>query len=407
MARDTVVRVYQEDWWPFRNLPAALAAFTRRTGIRTELSWDKVGVGSIEAMFEHMRRSFTDDDPPFDLVCTDEVMLRRFAAEGRVLALDDLMRRDGITLDDVTPATADAVMLDGRVIGLPCVNVGSMLLYRRDLLDRHGLPVPQDWAELKEVATRLQMMERAAGADGFFGFATLGAGGGGHAVWSIGSFLASHGGRWIDPDGTVTATTAAAEEALSVYVDLLRSAGPPDQTSISFVELLRDFRAGRVGMIMDVGMEYAHLLADDPELAARSGVAMVPAGPTGRFPNLYSPPWSISARSKVREEAFELARFLTSPAQLMEDAERAQAIEISSLSVLYSPKFDRMFRADLLAVTRASRAVMREERPWSRLGIDACSVVGDAVSAALGGGLTVRDALIGIQRGLEAIPRAG
>ena len=47
-----VVRVYQEDWWPFQNLPKALAAFTRRTGIATELSWDKVGVGSIETMFE-------------------------------------------------------------------------------------------------------------------------------------------------------------------------------------------------------------------------------------------------------------------------------------------------------------------------------------------------------------------
>jgi hypothetical protein len=58
------VRVYQEDWWPFQNLPAALAAFTARTGIPTELSWDKVGVGSIETMFEHMVHSFTEDDPP-------------------------------------------------------------------------------------------------------------------------------------------------------------------------------------------------------------------------------------------------------------------------------------------------------------------------------------------------------
>src|ERR687891_1563880 len=119
MAENRVVRVYQEDWWPFQNLPAALRRFTERTGIATELSWDKVGVGSIETMFEHMTRSFTDDDPPFDLVCTDEVMLRRFAAEGRVLVLNDLMTRDGITLDDVTAATREAVTLYGQVLGLP------------------------------------------------------------------------------------------------------------------------------------------------------------------------------------------------------------------------------------------------------------------------------------------------
>ena len=85
------VRVYQEDWWPFQNLPNALREFERQTGIKTELGWDKVGVGLIEAMFEHMTHSFTDDDPSYDLICTDEILLRRFAAEGRVLALNDLM----------------------------------------------------------------------------------------------------------------------------------------------------------------------------------------------------------------------------------------------------------------------------------------------------------------------------
>lgn len=403
MASDRVVRVYQEDWWPFQNLPAALRRFTERTGIATELSWDKVGVGSIETMFEHMTHSFTDDDPPFDLICTDEVMLRRFAREGRVLVLNELMARDGITLDDVTPATREAVTLDGQVIGLPCVNVCNLVLYRRDLLDRHGLPVPQSWAQLRDVAGRVQAAERTAGAQDFFGFATRGASGGGHAVWTVGSFLASHGGRWIQPDGTVTALTDAAQAALDCYLDLLRATAPPDQPEISFVEMLRDYRRGRVAMIMDVGMEYAHLLRDDADLAARSGVALVPAGPAGRFANLYSPPWSIPARSKVKAEAWELAKFLTSTAQLTEDGVRSEAIETSHLSVLYSPAFDDHFRADLLAAVRATRAIAREERPWSTKGIEACVVVGDAVNAALRGELGLRPALERIQRGLEAL----
>jgi ABC-type glycerol-3-phosphate transport system substrate-binding protein len=403
MALDRVVRVYQEDWWPFQNLPAALRRFAERTGIDTQLSWDKVGVGSIETMFEHMTRSFTDDDPRFDLICTDEVMLRRFAREGRVQVLNELMARDGITLDDVTPATQEAVTLDGQVIGLPCVNVCNLLLYRRDLLERHGLPAPQSWAQLKEIAGQLQAAERATGAGDFYGFATRGAAGGGHAVWTIGSFLASFGGRWIKPDGTVTALTDAAESALDCYLDLLRAVAPPDQPTISFVEMLRDYRKGRVGMIMDVGMEYAHLLRDEPDLGGHSGVALVPAGPAGRFANLYSPPWSIPARSKVKDEAWELAKYLTTTTQLREDGVRSEAIEASHLSVLYSPDFDAHFRADLLAAVRATRAIAREERPWSTKGIDACAVVGDAICAALRGELAVRPALERIQRGLEAL----
>src|SRR4051812_44293573 len=107
MARHKV-RIYQEDWFPFQNLPAAIAAFERATGIGVELAWDQVGVGTIEHMFDQMARSFGDDDPPFDLVCMDGVMLRGYARQGRVQPLDAWMARDGITLADCTPATAEA-----------------------------------------------------------------------------------------------------------------------------------------------------------------------------------------------------------------------------------------------------------------------------------------------------------
>jgi ABC-type glycerol-3-phosphate transport system substrate-binding protein len=320
-----------------------------------------------------------------------------------VLALNDRMARDGITLADVTPATRDAVTLDGEVIGLPCVNVCNLVLYRRDLVERHGQPVPQSWAQLKEVASAVQTAERKAGAADCHGFATRGAAGGGHSVWTIGSFLASHGGRWIQPDGTVTAATPEAEAALSCYVDLLRSVGPPDQPTISFVELLRDYTAGRVAMIMDVGMEYAALFRRSPDLVARSGIALVPAGPAGRFANLYSPPWSIPAKSKVKDEAWELAKFLTSTAQLTEDGVLSEAVETSHLSVLYSSAFDGHFRPDLLAAVRATRAIAFEERPWSTKGIGACEVVGDAVCAALRGDTTIKTALDRIQSGLEGL----
>jgi ABC-type glycerol-3-phosphate transport system substrate-binding protein len=398
-----VVRVYQEDWWPFQNLPHALGEFERKTGIGTELSWDKVGVGSIETMFEHMIHSFTDDDPPFDLICTDEVMLRRFAAEGRVLALNDLMARDGVTLDDVTAETRRAVKLEGSVIGLPCCNVCNLLLYRRDLLDRYSLPVPQSWAAVKSVGRDLQTAVRRDGTAEFYGFATRGAGGGGHAVWTIGSFLASFGGRWLSDERTVEPIGEAHRRALSTYLDLLKAVAPPDQGTISFVELARDFRAGRVGMILEVGNEYAHLFRDDPALAEKSGVALIPAGPAGRRANLYSPPWSIPLKSKVRDEAWELAKFLCSPRQLLEDGLRSEAIETSSLSVLYSPEFDRHFRADLLGAVRATRAIALEERPFGTLGIEACMVVGEAVNAAVEGRANVDDALARIHAGLTAL----
>ncbi len=264
--------------------------------------------------------------------------------------------------------------------------------------------MPQSWDELKEVAGRLQDAVRRDGTSEFYGFATRGAPGGGHAVWTVSSVVASYGAAWFDSSGRATTLSEAHEAALATYVDLLRAVAPPDQAEISFVELLRDFRAGRVGMILEVGMEYAHLLHDDPELGARSGVALVPAGPAGRFANLYCPPYAIPNNSKLRAEAWELLKFLCSPAQLLEDGQQAQALETSSLSVLYSPAFDRHFRADLLAVARATRAIAAEERPFSTLGIDACTIVGDHTTRALTGELKVRAALEQMQRALDQLP---
>ena len=192
-----MVRVYQEDWWPFHNLPHALKQFERETGIKTELIWDKVGVGLIEAMFDHMIHSFTDDDPPL----RSDLHRRGHAAplrrRGRVLVLNQLMGRDGITLDDATAETRRAVTLEGQVIGLPCCNVSNLLLYRRDLLDRYSLPVPQSWGELKDIGQKLQTAVRRDGTKEFYAFATRGAGGGGHCVWSVSSFLGSFGARWL------------------------------------------------------------------------------------------------------------------------------------------------------------------------------------------------------------------
>ncbi len=398
-----VLRVYQEEWFPFRDLPQALAEFTRKTGIPAELSWDPVGVGTIEHMFDTMVASFGAEHPDFDVVCCDEIILRQAAAHGGVLDLAPRIRAEGIGLDHVTAATVAAVTLGEAVLGLPCVNVCSMLLCRRDWLERYGLPVPGTWDEVLGVAQQLQEAVRRDERRDFWGFETRGAPGGGHAVWTVGSFLGAFGAQWLGPDGAVVPPGEAHHAALATYQRILREVCPPDQAAISFAEMRRDYAAGRVGMIMDVGMEYAHVLGQGGALAEASVVAMVPAGPAGRAPNLYCPPYAIPARTDMPDEAWELVKFLTSDVRLEADGLRAEAVETASLPVLYGAAFDRHFRADLLATVGASRAVAREERPFSTCGIEACAVVGDAASALVTGEATVEGALKRIGAGLTAL----
>ena len=400
MGRNTV-RVYQERWFPFQNLPAALREFEAKSGISTELVWDSVGVGTLEHMFDQMTESFHSPDPAYDLICTDEVILQQMGDMNLVEDLAPRMRAGELRLNDVTEATRQSAMQGEKVLGLPCVNVSGALLYRKDLFEQYGLHIPQTWDELKSVASELQSAVRSDGRSDFYGFETRGASGGGHSVWTIGTFLGSFGARWIDVDGKVNSPNDGHFAALNTYLELLNAVSPPEQSVISFPEMRRDFAAGRVGMIMDVGMEYAHLFATNSELAERSGVALVPAGPAGRAPNLYSPLWSIPASSHLKDEAFELAKFLTSKVQLLEDGLRSNALETSSLDVLNSGQFDKHFRSDLLEVVRMNSTIAQQERPISRGGLKACEIVGNAVAAALEKKLTTSQALSGIYNELS------
>ncbi|MDJ0686818.1 MAG: extracellular solute-binding protein [Alphaproteobacteria bacterium] len=398
-----VLRVYQEDWFPFQDLPTALEQFTAKTGIATELSWDTVGVGTIEHMFETMIGSFTDARPTYDVVCCDEIILQQMARQGGVLDLAPRMRADGIGLDHVTEATRQAVSLGDTVLGLPCVNVSSMLLCRRDLLDRYGLTTPSTWDDLLDTAQVLQTAVRRDEDREFYGFEMRGAAGGGHAVWTIGSFIGSHGVSWLDSDGRPSDYGDGHAAALDDYMRLIKAVCPPDQSQISFGEMRRDYAAGRVGMIMDVGMEYAHVLGRKDALADNSVVAMTPAGPAGRAPNLYSPPYAIPARSDMLDEAWALVKFLCSDERLRADGLQSNAVECASLPVLYGADFDGHFRADLMATVRSSRAVAKEERPFSDVGIAGCEVVGNAIHDLIVGSETIPSSLKRIQTGLTEL----
>ena len=201
----------------------AAASSSAQTGIKTELSWDKVGVGLIEAMFEHMIHSFTDDDPPFDLICTDEILLRRFAAEGRVLALNDLMsprrrharRRDGGNAprgDARRRGDRPALLQRHQPAPLSPRPAGSLFASR-----------PAKLGRAEDVGQKLQAAVRRDGTAEFYAFATRGAGGGGHAVWSIGTFLGSFGARWLTDEVVAEPIGDAHRAALSTYLDLIHS----------------------------------------------------------------------------------------------------------------------------------------------------------------------------------------
>ena len=105
----TTVRVLQEDWAPFYNLPNNAKRFTALTGVQVEVT-----LSHIPEFWELMDRSFHEDDPPFDLVGCDELLLLQYARGGHVEPLDSYVAAEGYALDDFEPAALEGSACVGR-----------------------------------------------------------------------------------------------------------------------------------------------------------------------------------------------------------------------------------------------------------------------------------------------------
>jgi ABC-type glycerol-3-phosphate transport system substrate-binding protein len=383
----TTVRVIQEDWGVFQNLPATGARFTDQTGIEVEVT-----LGVFPEMWELMERSFSGEDPPFDLVGVDDILLVEASRAGHAEPLDDLIAADSYSLDDFTKQALDAVSDRGQIWGLPYCDVSSVLIYRADLFDKYGIAVPETLDELTTAALAVQEAVRADGTDDFYGITLRGAPHCGLNFWIVGSnWGPSYGARWYDDDGRPTLDTPELRAAVEHYVDLIRRAGPPESPTMDFMDCMTCYAAGRAAMAIEPANEASIVYDNGGPVADGTMTALIPAGPLGtRHPGLYTPPYSIPALAREKEAAWELAKYLCAPEQVLEDAQKSGFVEVSRNSVLNDPAFISRFRPDLVETTVATRAFARRERPAS---MEVGNIIGDELVRALVGELTVQEAL--------------
>jgi ABC-type glycerol-3-phosphate transport system substrate-binding protein len=396
----TKVRVMQEDWGVFRNLPATAARFSEQTGIEVEVT-----LTVIPEMWELMERSFSGEDPPFDLVGVDDLLLIQAARAGHVEPLDGLIAADGYSLDDFRKPVLDAVSDRGHVWGLPYCDVSNILIYRADLFDRYGIAVPQTLDDLTKAALDVQDAVRAEGTGDFYGITIRGAPNCGLNFWMVGSTWGpSFGVRWYDEQGKPTLDTPELRAAVEHYVDLVGRAGPPESPTMDFMDCMACYSAGRAAMTIEPANEASILYDEGGPAATGTRTALIPAGPLGsRHPGLYTPPYAIPSLARSKEAAWELAKYLCAPEQVLEDAQAGGFIEVARNSVLADPRFAARFRPELLETTIKTREFARGERPVTRFGMDIGTVIGEEIVRVLTRELTAREALGIAQRRVEAL----
>lgn len=375
----------------FARQAETLSDFSARTCISVT-----VELLPAERFWQASRAAF-GNPPGWDLLVPEDGIVAEQLHKGTLEPLGRRAHRDGFEFDDFLQAAIDAFRAADMVYAVPSMAMCNVLIYRRDLLERFGLPVPQTWDELRQAALTAQAASRAAGEEDIWGFASRGRAGYGHNYWILASTLfPSWGWTWRRGSGQPPRVDEPATvDALAFYAALLREAGPPHAATMARTEVHHLFSQGKAVFMLDTATELGVMRREGPDSAGhRSAIALVPRGPTGRpEPGLAAPAFCIPATSAVTDEAWEVLKFLASPEELLRGAVDAGYAEPARQSVLTAEAYAAAYEPEFRLVLGETRRYARINRPLIPHGFELGTIVGLAAQAVIAGEKTAAEAL--------------
>ena len=151
-------------------------------------------------------------------------------------------------VDDLLPPIRAALSVDGKLYAAPFYGESWMTMYRKDLMDKAGLKMPEKptWDFIRQAADK--MTDKAAGV---YGICLRGKPGWGENMAFLTSMANTFGARWFDEKWQPQFNTPEWKKTLDFYVSLMKADGPPGASSNGFNENLALFNDGKCGMWID------------------------------------------------------------------------------------------------------------------------------------------------------------
>src|SRR5579871_994540 len=213
--------------------------------------------------------------------------------------------------DDLIPAIRSGLSYDGKLYAAPFYGESSFVMYRKDLMEKAGLTMPEKptWEFIKQAADK--MTDKAAGV---YGICLRGKPGWGENMAFLTATSNSFGARWFDEKWNAQFNSPEWKATLDYYVPLMKADGPPGASSNGFNENLALFNAGKCGMWIDATV--AASFVTDPKqsrVADNVGFALAPNDGLGKNANwLWAWNLAIPAGSKKVEAAEKFIAWATS-----------------------------------------------------------------------------------------------
>lgn len=217
---------------------------------------------------------------------------------------------------EYVPALIANDTVDGRLVALPWFADAGVLFYRRDLLDKYHLDVPQSWAALTHAAGVIQQGERAAGHTRFWGYVWQGRAYEGLTCNALEWIDSYGGGTIVAPSGRVTIDNPRAAAALAMARGWVGTISPEGVLNASEEEARGIFQSGQAAFMRNWPYAWALAQGAGSPVRGKVGVARLPAGPGGRHAaTLGGWQLAVSKFSAHKRAAADLVLYLTSRAE--------------------------------------------------------------------------------------------
>src|SRR5580692_5176177 len=207
----------------------------------------------------------------FDVLTIGTYEVPIWGKKGWLVPLDNL--GSDYDVDDLLPAIRSGLTVDGKLFAAPFYGESSMVMYRKDLMDKAGLKMPDapTWDFIKQAADK--MTDQAAGT---YGICLRGKAGWGENMAFLTATANSFGARWFNEKWEPQFNTPEWKKTLEFYIDLMKVAGAPGASSNGFTENLTLFNAGKCGIWIDATSAGSGVTGKDSTVADKVGFAMAP-----------------------------------------------------------------------------------------------------------------------------------
>ena len=354
----------------------------------------------------------------FDVLTIGTYEVPIWGKKGWLVPLDKLGA--DYDVDDLLPAIRSGLTVDGKLDAAPFYGESSFVMYRKDLMDKAGLKMPDapTWAFIREAADK--MTDKAAG---IYGICLRGKAGWGENMAFLTATSNSFGARWFDEKWMPQFNSPEWKATLDWYLAAMKADGPPGASSNGFNENLALFNSGKCGMWIDATVAASFVTGKDSTVADKVGFALAPDDGKGKRGNwLWAWSLAIPAGSAKIDAAEKFVAWATSKHYTELVASKsswADAPPGTRKSLYANPEYDKAapFAKMTLESINSADPTHPTVQPVPYVGVQFVAIpefagiateVGQDFSAALAGTMTEDAALAKAQASTEsAMKRAG